>query len=87
MKEVILETERLLLRWFREDDFEDFCGICAEPEVMRFLGDGQPLTPMEVWRQMATFMGHWYFRGSQCKRPMKFTKWILTARRWKNSDT
>jgi RimJ/RimL family protein N-acetyltransferase len=63
MKEVTLETERLLLRWFREDDFEDFCRICAEPEVMRFLGDGQPMAPMEVWRQMATFMGHWYFRG------------------------
>ena len=63
MKEVVLETERLRLRWFREDDFEDFCDICAEPEVMHFLGDGKPMTPMEVWRQMATFMGHWYFRG------------------------
>ena len=63
MKEVTLETERLLLRWFREDDFADFCRICGEPEVMRFLGDGKPMPPMEVWRQMATFMGHWYFRG------------------------
>lgn len=63
MKEVVLETERLRLRWFREDDFADFCGICAEPEVMRFLGDGKPMSPMEVWKQMATFMGHWYFRG------------------------
>jgi RimJ/RimL family protein N-acetyltransferase len=63
MKEVTLETERLLLRWFREEDFEDFCHLCAEPEVMRFLGDGKPMAPMEVWKQMATFMGHWYFRG------------------------
>ena len=63
MKEVTLETERLLLRWFRESDFEDFCKICADAEVMRFLGDGKPMTPMEAWRQMATFMGHWYFRG------------------------
>jgi RimJ/RimL family protein N-acetyltransferase len=63
MKEAVLETERLRLRWFREDDFEDFCDICAEPEVMHFLGDGKPMAPMEVWRQMATFMGHWYFRG------------------------
>lgn len=63
MKEITLETQRLLLRWFRESDFEDFCKICADAEVMRFLGDGKPMTPMEVWRQMATFMGHWYFRG------------------------
>jgi RimJ/RimL family protein N-acetyltransferase len=63
MKEVTLETERLRLRWFRETDFEQFAEINSNSEVMRFLGDGKPLTPMESWRQMATFMGHWYFRG------------------------
>ena len=63
MKEVTLGTERLLLRWFRETDFEQFSEINSNVEVMRFLGDGKPLTPMESWRQMATFMGHWYFRG------------------------
>ena len=52
MKEVTLETERLLLRWFRKDDFADFCEICAEPEVMLFLGDGKPMTPMFVWKQI-----------------------------------
>jgi RimJ/RimL family protein N-acetyltransferase len=63
MNEIKLETERLLLRWFREDDFEQFCEICSDAEVMRFLGDGRPMTEMEVWRQMAMIMGHWYFRG------------------------
>ena len=63
MNEIILETERLRLRWFREDDFDQFCKICSDPEVMHFLGDGKTMTPMYVWRQMATFMGHWYFRG------------------------
>lgn len=63
MNEVTLETERLVLRWFREDDFEQLCKINSDPDVMRFLGDGKPLTGMESWRQMATFMGHWYFRG------------------------
>ena len=63
MKEVILKTERLRMRWFREEDHEQFCKISSDPEVMRFLGDGKPMNPMEVWRQMATFMGHWYFRG------------------------
>lgn len=63
MNDVQLETERLILRWFSEDDFDDFCKICSDAEVMRFLGEGKPLNSMEVWRRMATFMGHWYFRG------------------------
>jgi RimJ/RimL family protein N-acetyltransferase len=63
MKEVTLETERLLMRWFREDDFDQYAKICSNAEVMRFLGDGRPMTDIEVWRQMAWFMGHWYFRG------------------------
>jgi RimJ/RimL family protein N-acetyltransferase len=36
--EVRLETERLILRWFREGDFEDLCRLSADLEVMRFLG-------------------------------------------------
>ena len=63
MNEVRLETKRLLLRWFREDDLDDFCRMSGDPEVMRFLGDGKPLDVMNTWRQMATYMGHWYFRG------------------------
>jgi len=63
MKEISLESERLRLRWFREDDFDQFLHLCQDPEVMRFLGDGRPMNGMEVWRQMATFMGHWFFRG------------------------
>ena len=62
MNEVILETERLRLRWFRESDFEQFRRMSADPEVMKFLG-GKPLTEIEAWKSMAAFMGHWYFRG------------------------
>ena len=62
MNEVTLETERLLLRWFREDDFPAFFAMASDPEVMRFLS-GQPQTENEAWRSMAAYMGHWYFRG------------------------
>jgi RimJ/RimL family protein N-acetyltransferase len=62
MNEVILETERLRLRWLREDDFEQYAKMCRDPDVMRFLG-GQVLNDIEIYRQMAYFMGHWYFRG------------------------
>ena len=38
MNEVKLETERLILRMWREDDFESYAKICADPEVMRYIG-------------------------------------------------
>jgi RimJ/RimL family protein N-acetyltransferase len=63
MNEVRLETGRLTLRWFREEDLADLCRMTADAEVMRFLGDGQPQDEMNTWRQMATYMGHWYYRG------------------------
>lgn len=62
MKGISLETERLVLRWFRESDFGEFLKISSDPQVMQFLG-GKPLTEIEAWKSMAAFMGHWYFRG------------------------
>ena len=62
MNEIILETERLRLRWFREDDFEAYAEICRDPEVMRFLG-GPLMADFDVWRHMASIIGHWHFRG------------------------
>jgi RimJ/RimL family protein N-acetyltransferase len=59
---VRLETERLVLRIFREEDFEPYARICADAEVMRFLG-GKTLTPGEAWRHMAFLIGHWHLRG------------------------
>jgi RimJ/RimL family protein N-acetyltransferase len=59
-----LETERLILRMFREDDFEAYYAkIGSDPDVMRYLGDGQPLTRSLAWRQMAMIVGHWQLKG------------------------
>lgn len=60
---ITLESERLRLRQFRQDDFESYAVICADPEVMRYLGPGQPLARWEAWRQMAMILGHWQLRG------------------------
>jgi len=62
MNEVTLETERLLLRFFRESDFDQYAEIVADPAVMQFLS-GKPMTGLEAWRHMAFTIGHWYFRG------------------------
>jgi RimJ/RimL family protein N-acetyltransferase len=60
---VTLETERLRLRMFRDDDLDAYAPIVADPEVMRYLGDGQPLDRVGAWRQMAWMVGHWALRG------------------------
>lgn len=62
MTEVTLETERLILRMLREDDFEQYAKMCADPEVMRFLG-GKAFSLTESWRHLAFLIGHWQLRG------------------------
>jgi len=57
-----LETDRLLLRMFRETDLDAYAEMCADPEVMRFLS-GYPQTREEAWRNMAMVVGHWQLRG------------------------
>lgn len=58
-----METERLILRQFRESDLDAFAEICANPEVMRFIGEFKPLDRMSTWRIIATHLGHWQLRG------------------------
>jgi RimJ/RimL family protein N-acetyltransferase len=58
-----LHTERLLLRSFSPDDFEPFVEIVSDPEVVRYLDDGAPISREECWRGMALFIGHWHLRG------------------------
>jgi RimJ/RimL family protein N-acetyltransferase len=62
MKFPVLETERLILRMWREADFDEYARMCADPDVMRFLG-GKTMTRLEAWRHMAFLVGHWMLRG------------------------
>lgn len=45
---MMFETSRLYARHFRKDDLEVFAALCADPEVMRFVGDGPTLAREEV---------------------------------------
>jgi len=56
-----LETERLLLRAWRESDLEALASMFADPEVTRFLGP--PLARNDTWRSLAAMIGHWVLRG------------------------
>lgn len=63
MNEVRLETERMVLRTYRLGDFEDHFKLCADPDVMRYLIGGKPLSRFEAWRHMAFLVGHWELLG------------------------
>jgi len=58
-----LETERLVLRMFRESDTDAYAEMVSDPEVRRFLGGGKPVERAEAWRNMAMILGHWHLRG------------------------
>ena len=59
-----LETERLLLRPFRDDDLDDYFAVLDTPEVRRWLHLPAGLTRSDAWQRMAGFMGQWALRGT-----------------------
>jgi RimJ/RimL family protein N-acetyltransferase len=56
-----LETQRLRLRAWREDDLEPYARFCASEAMVRFLGGvcGRE----DAWRRIVMFLGHWVLRG------------------------
>jgi RimJ/RimL family protein N-acetyltransferase len=58
-----ITTDRLLLRDFRQSDFEAYAAMVSDPDVVRHLADGKPLDRTNAWRQLAMFAGHWTLRG------------------------
>jgi RimJ/RimL family protein N-acetyltransferase len=58
-----LDTARLVLRPWHDDDLDGYAAMCADAAVMRHMGDGSTLDRADAWRQMAMFVGHWQLRG------------------------
>jgi RimJ/RimL family protein N-acetyltransferase len=61
--ETVLETERLRLRAFRGEDLDAYASMCADPEVMQYLGTGVTLGRADAWRSIAGILGHWKLLG------------------------
>jgi RimJ/RimL family protein N-acetyltransferase len=59
----VLETSRLILRGWQTKDLEPHAEMSADPEVMRFIGDGGVLDRGQSWREVALHIGHWALRG------------------------
>jgi RimJ/RimL family protein N-acetyltransferase len=68
----VLETERLIMRAWRDEDLEQWAALCADDEVMRSLGHEGGLAPEEAWHEMTSFAGHWVLKG--------FGHWVLEER-------
>jgi RimJ/RimL family protein N-acetyltransferase len=58
-----LETERLLLRPFREADVEPLFALMQDRDVVRYVGERRIPTRQETWRSVAGWIGHWALRG------------------------
>ena len=58
----ILETERLRLRPLRAGDLGDWAQVCADPEVVRYLG-GATFSREDTWRRLLATAGSWPVLG------------------------
>ena len=59
----LFETERLFVRHFRPGDLDDFAALCADAEVMRYVGDGETLPRGEVARWLGVCQAKYATRG------------------------
>ena len=59
-----LETDRLVLRPFRDDDTDAYAAVLATPEVRRSLHVPDSAGRYEAWAQMAIWLGQWELRGT-----------------------
>jgi RimJ/RimL family protein N-acetyltransferase len=57
-----LETERLILRPHRVEDFADCAAMWSDPEVVKFtIGAASP--PPRTWQRLLAYCGHWALKG------------------------
>jgi RimJ/RimL family protein N-acetyltransferase len=59
----VLETSRLILRGWQRRDLEPHAEMSADPQVMRYIGDGRVHDRGQSWREVALHIGHWVLRG------------------------
>ena len=57
-----LESDRLVLRQFKESDWRDLHKYYSDEVATRFTY-GRALTEGETWRTMCSMIGHWHIRG------------------------
>jgi ribosomal-protein-alanine N-acetyltransferase len=67
-----VETSRLRLRMFEPEDLDAMCEITRDPEVMRYIGYGHPLTREETRANLGSIVSAFRRRG--------FGRWALVLK-------
>ncbi|HYV24365.1 MAG TPA: GNAT family N-acetyltransferase [Pyrinomonadaceae bacterium] len=65
----VIETDRLRLRIFRSDDLDNLAGLLADPDVMRYVEDGQPKDRDVAEKALNSIIAHWERHG--------FGRWVV----------
>lgn len=63
MTDIVFETERLLVREIERDDFEQLNRICSDPELMKFVGDSNPLSPEQTLKWIEVTICNYMEKG------------------------
>lgn len=56
---IILTTDRLLLRPHTPEDFPHVAALWRDEAVVRWIGSGTPSTEEEAWARLLRYIGHW----------------------------
>ncbi len=59
----VLRTDRLILRVHTLQDFPAMAAMWSDPEMVRFIGAGQPLSEEVVWGRLQKTVGAWPILG------------------------
>jgi ribosomal-protein-alanine N-acetyltransferase len=65
----VIETERLRLRMVLPSDLDDLAALFADPDVVRYVGNGQPADRTEAEKALNSIIAHWEKHG--------FGRWIV----------
>ena len=60
---MLFETERLRCRRWLRDDLDALFAVYADPEAMRWVGDGQPITRAGCAQWLEVTLGNYARRG------------------------
>jgi ribosomal-protein-alanine N-acetyltransferase len=63
-----IETDRLRLRIICRDDLDDIASLFADPDVVKYVGDGKPTGREEAAKAVESIIAHWQKHG--------FGRWI-----------
>lgn len=62
----IVESERLIVRYLRPDDLDTFAALTSDPDIVRYMDEGQPLTREQTERWLEITLENYQIRGFGC---------------------